>query len=319
MTVLFTLSSCFFCEIPLQSKEEALNLSSYTSGQCSVLETQQELKPYAVISAQGNLVGFFAEFETILGALRLYERGKLAGVSLEYGTTGTYYDTAFGPNWWEYYFEPLHVGDPENGFLVPCHVTIFIDDVECVFAWEVELYTSRKDTYSLIDRYIKVKPHIEEKVNQIVEDSFGYSTIIGVHYRGTDKCGEAPRAPYENVAAHVDETIIELEEIGHSDIKIFVATDEQDFLDYMRERYPLKIICYEQSERSVDGVCVHLSGKGGTPYKKGEDALIDCLLLSKTDILLKTSSNLSQCASYFNPDIPVVHMTTRPWWTNPLQ
>jgi hypothetical protein len=158
-----------------------------------------------------------------------------------------------------------------------------------------------------------VKPHIEEKVNQIVEDSFGYSSIIGVHYRGTDKWTEAPIAPYDNVAAHVDEIIAQLQEIGHSDIKIFIATDEQNFLDYMRVRYPSKVVCYEESERSIDGVCVHLSGTGGTPYQKGEDALIDCLLLAKTDILLKTSSNLSLCATYFNPDIPVIHMTSRHW------
>lgn len=113
--------------------------------------------------------------------------------------------------------------------------------------------------------------------------------------------------------ATIDQYIAELEEIGHTDIKVFIATDEQSLLDYMTLHYPSKVIYYEGSERSINGVCVHLSGHGGSPYKKGEDALIDCLLLSKTDIILKTSSNLSLCATYFNPDIPVVHITARHW------
>ena len=35
-------------------------------------------------------------------------------------------------------------------------------------------------------------------------------------------------------------------------------------------------------------------------YKKGEDALMDCLLLSRCSFLLKSSSALSQFAVYFN-------------------
>jgi hypothetical protein len=311
MTVLITLSTCFYCEASLPAEEEESvqsSIGSITSGQYSVFSTQNKSKPYVVIHSAWGW-GFFAEFQHTIGALHYYDEGILAGVSLEYDTTGVYYDSVVGPNWWEYYFEPLHLGSRQNSLPVHCFAHIFIDDVVYLFNWIPGIHDNRKNVHRLLSKYVKVKPHIEEKVNQIVENSFGYSTIIGVHYRGTDKWTEAPRAPYENVAAYVDDTIAELEEIGHSDIKIFVATDEQNFLDYMRERYPSIVICYEESERSVDGVCVHMSGTGGTPYKKGEDALIDCLLLSKTDILLKTASNLSLCASYFNPEIPVVNMT----------
>jgi hypothetical protein len=276
-------------------------IEDFTFDCFSILRTQQKPKHFVVLNSLRGM-GFFEDFLGVLGALNLYDVGFLAGVSIEYGIGGTYYDPAIGPNWWEYYFEPVHVGFQGNS---PTHYSdhsIVIDNYLYDFPRMAEFGIYRKDAHRLIGKFIKLKPHIEDKVNQIVENIFGYSSIIGVHYRGTDKFSEAPVSSYDNVATYVDVTIAQLQEIGHSDIKIFIATDEQSFLDYMRVRYPSKVVCYEDSERSVNSVCVHLSGMGGTPYKKGEDALIDCLLLSRTDILLKTSSNLSLCSAYFNPD-----------------
>jgi hypothetical protein len=267
--------------------------------------------PYLVLHDAKWGYGFFIDFLGVVGALRLYETRRISGVSINFGTDGVYYDPSVGENWWEYYFEPIHLGERVDSLVVPCHHAIQIGSDAINLTCVAEFQTYREEAYHLIEKYIRVKPYIEGKVQQIVNDSFGYSTIIGVHYRGTDKWTEAPMTPFENVAAYIDDAIAQLVEIGHFEIKIFVATDEQNFLDYMRERYPSRVICYEESERSGSGTAVHLSGSGGTPYKKGEDAIIDCLLLSKTDIILKTSSCLSLCSSYFNPYIPVIHMTWR--------
>jgi hypothetical protein len=277
----------------------------------SVLRTQQKPKHFIVLNSVCGM-GFFGDFLTALGALHLYNVGFFSGVSIEYGTSGTYYDPAIGPNWWEYYFEPVHVGYQGDSFTHYSVLSVVVDDCLYDLPRMTEFNICRKDAHRLIEKFVKLKPHIVDKVNQIVENVFGYSSMIGVHYRGTDKWTEAPIASYDSVAAHVDKTISQLQEIGHDDIKIFVATDEQSFLDYMRERYPSKVVCYEECARSSTGEAVHTSGIA-TPYKKGEDAIIDCLLLSKTDVILKTSSNLSLCSAYFNPDIPMVHMTSRGW------
>ena len=94
-------------------------------------------------------------------------------------------------------------------------------------------------------------------------------------------------------------------------IKIFVATDEQPFLEYLNAANPGKIIFYD-ALRSTDGQAYTTLEK--VQNYKGEDAIIDCLLLSSCNLLVKTSSNLSLCSSYFNPDIPVLHLTTRPYF-----
>ena len=122
-----------------------------------------------------------------------------------------------------------------------------------------------------------------------------------------------PRAAYDMVLDKLSRLINELEKhVIPENIKIFVATDEQPFLEYLNAANPGKIIFYD-ALRSTDGQAIHYSEKVQN-YKKGEDAIIDCLLLSSCNLLVKTSSNLSLCSSYFNPDIPVLHLTTRPYF-----
>ena len=43
-----------------------------------------------------------------------------------------------------------------------------------------------------------------------------------------------------------------------------------------------------------------------TPFQKGEDAVLDCLLLSRCQVLIRTASNLSQCSALINPDVPEI-------------
>ena len=46
-------------------------------------------------------------------------------------------------------------------------------------------------------------------------------------------------------------------------------------------------------------------------YKKGEDVLIDCLLLAKCDALLKCTSAVGEFAAYFNPRLVVTDMNVK--------
>ena len=71
----------------------------------------------------------------------------------------------------------------------------------------------------------------------------------------------------------------------------------------MRERFPGRVVCLEM-HRSVDGTPIDVIQ--GDNWNKGRDAVLDCLLLSRCDVLVRTASNLSLCAGFFNPRLPVV-------------
>jgi len=71
------------------------------------------------------------------------------------------------------------------------------------------------------------------------------------------------------------------------------------------------LICYYQDAiRSVNGKALHVD-PAHSPYRVGREALIDCVLLSRTDMLIRTSSNLSLCSTFFNSDLPVQELNRR--------
>lgn len=275
---------------------------------------QTPSKPFLELKTVWGL-GFFGEFLIVIGALYLYEAGQFAGVDVEFDSSGTFYEENKGPNWWNYYFEPITVGSKNNAYtLQTCNASELNLDLPRYTEFHIPRLTANR----LINKYIHVKPHIQAKVDKIVKENFSKGKTIAVHYRGTDKYLEDPLAPFDLVARHVNEAIAKLSSKNPSqEIKIFVATDQQSFLNYMLAMYPSAVVYYKEGIRSTDDKAVHTSTLSD-PYKLGEDALIDCLLLSRCDYLIKTSSNLSLCAAYFNPHIPMIHATSR-YWHAPLE
>lgn len=266
-------------------------------------------KQFAILTC-GHDCGMFRTVASLTGLLYMYEKGHYTGVQVDFGTGGLYYDPSYGPNWWEYYFEPIYVGDDTDSVpFVNCNGPVGSD-----YAWLTEFHLKRKQVYDLINKYIRLKPQMQKKVDDFASKHFsGDVVVIGVHYRGTDKTSEAPRAAYNTMYNHIATA---MHEFKKKKIKIFVATDEAGFLDYMKRAFPKQVISYEEALHSTSKEPIHKSN--ASPYKKGEDAVMDCLLLSRCHYLIKTSSNLSLFSSYFNPFMPVVHVTVRPWST-PLE
>jgi len=247
----------------------------------------------------GNAVsGFFSEFAAVLGALEHYERWKplYAGLRVEFGAQGLYYDPTYGENWWEYHFEPLDVGAREGA-----RVTVIGDRQHDLFAYRLPRI-SRRRGFELIDRYIRPNARIRALVETFVREHFAGRTMIGIHYRGTDKHEDAPRVSYETVR----EAVLDAIAGAHpARCEIFLATDEQAFLDYMRAQFPGRVHCLDMV-RSVDGGPIDVIP--GNNFKKGTDAVLDCLLLSRCDFLIRTASNLSLCSILFNPHLPEISL-----------
>lgn len=143
-----------------------------------------ESRPHLILNSLWGM-GFFEDFLTVIGALQLYKLHVVSGVDVDYGSGGTYFDASVGENWWEYYFEPIKVGNLKGSHLTTVH-SIEIDGINYDLPRMTEFHLPRQMVHETIKKYIHVKPHIENKVNQIVANSFKNHTIIGVHYRGTE-------------------------------------------------------------------------------------------------------------------------------------
>lgn len=247
--------------------------------------------------------GFFSAFDSVLGALDFFDSTEFCkGLEVDFQKRGLYYDPAYGTNWWNYYFEPIHLSKD------PCESTRTILAYEQIM---LSLYAQfdmpDERGHELIQKYIKLTQPLQEKLDAFVETHFKDTFVIGIHYRGTDKKSEAPEVEYATIPKLISEELL-----NHPNAKIFVATDEAPFLEFMQGTFPEKIIALD-AIRSADKTPVHVTthNNGYTDqdcYKKGEDAIPDCILLSKCSKLYKMASNLSDASLKFNPLIPVVHL-----------
>ena len=111
--------------------------------------------PYLVYSVAGS--GMFAVFSAVLGALDYYEKGNYAGIKIEL-CDGYYLDPEMGPNWWEYFFEPINIGNEQVS-----HYSFDVSE-HLVFA-DRGFHMPRKRAFELIQRYVLLKPQIQNKVD----------------------------------------------------------------------------------------------------------------------------------------------------------
>lgn len=265
----------------------------------SLFSSHSNAKEFLIISPTNQLShGFFSCADLVLSHLYLFDKGSysgsVSGMKVDFGTKGFYYHKPLGNNWWEYYFEPTLIG---NHIKKIRHTT----QRENMNAWKIRRTEIDKDNaHRIINKYIRVKKSILRATKHFQDSNFQDYYVVGIHYRGTDKAAHiAPRVPYQTVVKVVREHLKNI----NKEHKIFIATDEQGFLNYMQSEFPDKIIATD-AIRSTNNVAVHKMETN--PYKKGQEALIDCLLLSKCDILFRTSSNLSLWSTFFNPSLPEV-------------
>lgn len=259
-------------------------------------------QPNHVVLRARSGAGMFSILDDALGLAKGYENGFYLGAKIDFAKTGEYYDRKHGGNWWGYYFEPVELGTMHDN----------PEEIEQPYYYSGNEHVesgnmSRLEVNEFIKKYIHILPEIQEKIDNIVQSKFDGYNVITVHYRGTDKISEAPRTKYEKVTVELRNQITDL---NGKEYRIFVATDEDAFLTYMKDEFPDKVIWYEEAIRSTDGNPVHMGGSHSR-HHVGEDAIIDCILLSKGNLLIRTSSNLSRWSTYFNPHVPVIELSKR--------
>ncbi len=285
----------------LMLKFFAIFFSLLLSVQSAATPNQKEYVVY-----QGRNSGFFSVAQDVLIGLAIYERGDIQGFDVSFGRVGLYYDAKKGPNWWNYYFEPICMGNRKKAKV---KLVSFFNSY-----WSFFFDRSREENYAIIEKYIRIRPFIQKKVDDFFKTHLEGYHVISVHYRGTDKISEAPRVPYEDVLHEIHKQIKEVP-LGKN-YRIFLATDEALLVDYLMDKFPGRVAS-TSINRSLNKQPLHLSKKNR--FEHGEEALIDCLLLSKGDVLIRCCSNLSMFATFFNPRMPVIKLNDSYWMKDKSQ
>lgn len=254
---------------------------------------------YLIISHPFDDGGLFFIMDHVVGNLRFYDpiAKKFTGIEVNFGERGLYYEEMRGPNFWNYYFEPIKIGKVgKKGTLIFDMLTTnnryaeFVDTV------------SRLEVFKIAEKYVHPLPEIQEAIDTFIENHFEGYYILGVHYRGTDKSTEAHPISHEEMLTLIEAHLASSP--PHS--RLFIATDDGIFLKRAIELFGDRVLYQEGAERSFDNLPVHIGSK--TPYTQGKEAIIDCFLLSKTNFLLRCCSNLSRWSCYLNPNLPNVQV-----------
>jgi hypothetical protein len=275
--------------------------------------------------------GLFSEFHSVLGALAYAEQHGAIGVRVDFDSP-LYVEAGYPSNWWEIFFEraTMYVGGRSNhgrDHGADAEVRLdsrvrkigrfggFSDDVQGAtpYLYPMTFGLSRSELHRLIVEHVQVRQEILEASRRLVSLSLDPDAyVVGVHYRGTDttyrwsgrfKHYRTTPVPY---AVYADEVRRVVAATRPPRFQVFVATDELEFLVFMRAQFPEAVVSSEESPRVPAGSKgIHLDPSlPVSNYLKGRSVLVDCLTLAATDYLVKGRSNVSDAALIFNPSLP---------------
>jgi len=249
---------------------------------------------------------------------------------------------------WEYYFEPVvcsnpavsvpeHArsamsADPPSAFDVgyrtgtgpSCFVTAHFGDhadlsgatMAIPYEWDDPCDSLRGEANCVIDRFVRPRPHIVRKVDRFTRQHMAGRPVIGVHARGTDAVSEAELRPHRHGSLDLSRYVAEIWRLLETmpTAKVFVASDEESSLQYLRRALPDRVIAHASvRHRGGEG-----AGQGPTGWlmpayitadrdvaaRNGEDAVVEYLLLSRCDHLIHNGSSLARTVLLNAPNLP---------------
>ena len=274
--------------------------------------------------------GFFAYVLFAINQIRFAQRNNLVPYvdfgectvnGLDHFASGglnRFFDATAGPNMWEYFFEPvseyrpgmaasvnalpstrawqLHHANRDSVFAYPYGTYKHIADVDPRerAAWYSRM---RRRAVATLAKYVRLKPAVLQEAERFWRRRIakgGSGPVLGLHMRGTDKQRDigGDIVPPSTYFTHIDFCLAR-----HPNTTLFLATDSPKFAKELTARYGSRLVLRE-AMRS-EGNAFLESTTASERYRQGLDVLVDALLLSKCDGLLKPSSAVSEFAVYF--------------------
>ena len=281
--------------------------------------------------------GLVAQLNGVVVQLQLARRLGLRpivylhGRSNMFGGPNPYFDSDNGPNVWEYHYEPIGPSMEEMQQLIAAgrvYTLSTASDLVRLFRWEprswfmnpydyyrsvqnyadgvypTEWWNAQRDKARefLRDGTIRFKPIILEQVRQFTEKNFSEETL-GLQLRGSDKFdfGVGPnlsrKVEPEEYFPHIDRFLAEHPKCE----RIFVATDQRQWLKTLEQAYPRKIISF--SEWSLSDTDENSFNEASAKTARGVEVIVDLLLLSRCSYLLKCHAAVGEMAVTINTDL----------------
>ena len=174
----------------------------------------------------------------------------------------------------------------------------------------------RRQASTIIDKFVRPRGYVQEKVERFYRDQMKGRRVIGVHVRGTDAVSAQEIRWHRQGSLRLPRYREEIERLlqGEREAMIFAATDAQSSVDYLKDAFESRVIAYD-SIRHQGG---EAAGKGPTGWimpdyiagdrdraaRNGEEAVIEYLLLARCDHLVHNGSSLARTVLLKVPEMP---------------
>lgn len=242
--------------------------------------------------------GFFAQLNWCLLILKYCDLHELVP---DICLSGQYRDPQRGRNWLDYYFDIPRLMTAEE-IARRVRYTKKVGEIRGL-GLPIPRRMTLEESVRISHKYLHPKPHITALVDGTWKKFAANGPVVGIHFRGTDKVEEAPRVSWEHCLNILNSYL----QIDQNIKAVFVASDEQKFVDFvMRSVKGLPVYSHEDHYRAQRSDDMPIHRVEGGQYEKGEDALVNALLLSRCSTLIRTTSFLSAFASIFNPKLKVI-------------
>lgn len=206
----------------------------------------------------------------------------------------------------EYVFVSNHFGDHPHlagkTLRIPC-------------TWDDPDDKLRTEASNIIERYVRPRSYLREKADRYFEQHLAGSFLIGVHIRGTDAISRRVHHPHRKGSLNLKKCVATIRELLEAEphAKVFVATDDQRSLDFVKNAFGNQVEAYD-SIRHRKG---RLAGKGPLVWpmpayisndrdlaaRNGEEAVIEFLLLCRCNHLIHNGSGLARTVLLTRPEL----------------
>ena len=157
-----------------------------------------------------------------------------------------------------------------------------------------------------IDRWIRPKPEVLDKVKEFHKEYLAGKHVIGLHIRGPGKITSGGVAlfiqhmklenpPYQRYFERVEKHLTD------SSV-IFLGTDSLDVQGVIKKKYGDRVIC--STDYMLPDGETHENSEGFCKLRLGREALVDGWLLSMSDVFIHGSSNMSNFILCKSPEMP---------------
>jgi len=196
-------------------------------------------------------------------------------------------------NSWEYYFRQV---SPYTLDEVYQSKTVVICDGDYPAGYPF-LLSEAPGLAAVYQKYCRLHSEVLQYVNRFDEQHFAGSSVLGVHFRGTDM-RVAPGHPFPPTPRQMIARAKALVADGGYD-KVFIATEDKTYLELFKSVFGSRVICTD-AFRAHDANAFQVYPRPDHKYLLGRDVLRDTLILARCSALLCSGSNVSEFAQFYN-------------------